>query len=284
MLAAPPPRHGIVTDDVPSVVGLIQSVTTEPPAFAVVPLSEAHAGAGWTETHVFISSDSLADAAPLVSDAAKRHRLGGLVVGIDEPEWFPQVLHRSGLRTQRKTLLHDPGDSAERRRLLHALHVDARDALVARVRVEGDTLVALTCALETLRVPFEAHPALRRLPESARRDVELSEMGHRLSWLGGRVEVDLDGLRYAVDPAYRAAVDLDATVQNAVYGAAVRALRLEHGLRQADVPGLSERQVRRVERDGTTSLDALRALADAHSLPLDAYLDALADRAAGLDL
>lgn len=284
MLATSPPRHGIVTDDVPSVVGLLQGVTEGPAWLPVVPLPEAHGGTGWTETLVVISADSLADAAPLVTSAAKRHHLSGLVVGIEDPEWFPQVLYESGLRTQRKTLLHDPGDDTERRRVLYALHIGAQDDLVARVRIEGDSLVVLTCALETLRVPFDAHPALRRLPASARPDVELSEMGHRLSWLGGGVEVDLDGLRYAIDPAYRAAVDFDTTVQNAGYGAAIRALRIERGLRQIDVPGLSARQVRRVERDGTTSLDALRALADAHDLPLDAYLDALADRAADIDL
>lgn len=284
MLATSPPRHGIVTDDVPAVVGLLRGVTAGLASFPVVALPEARGGTGWTDTLVFISADSLTDAAPLVSDAAKSHHLSGLVVGIEDPEWFPQILHQSGLRSQHRTLLHDPDDETERRRVLYARHIGAQDDLVARVRVEGDTLVALTCALETIRIPFDAHPALRRLPDSARRDVELSEMGDSLSWLGGRVEVDLDGLRYAVDPAYRAAVDLDTTVRNAAYGAAIRALRVEHELRQTDVPGLSERQVRRIERDGTTSLDALRALADAHGLPLDAYLGTLADRSADLDL
>jgi hypothetical protein len=203
------------------------------------------------------------------------------VIEMEEPEWFPQVLHDAGLRTVRKTLVHHPSD-AVRQRILAARTLGAEDDLVARVRVEGDVLVALTCGLDEVRVPFEAHSALRRLPASERPHVHLSDEGHRLSWLDGRVEVDLDGLRYAVDPDYAASVDLSTVFRGGTYGAAIREVRRAHGLRQSDVPGLSERQIRRIERDGTASFDALRALADAHQLGLNAYLDALADRAADL--
>lgn len=271
----------VVTDDVPAVAGLLQSAAPEAGASlpAVVPLDGAEGEPAAGDRLVFISSDSLAVAAPIVKDAARSHRLGGLVVGIEDPRWFPQALYQSGLRTVRNTLVHEPGDDAVRRRVLAAHLLDAQDALVARVRVRGDVLVVLTCGLDVLEVPFDAHPALRRLPDHERPRVHLSDVGHRLSWLDGQIEVDLDGLRYAVDPDYREAVAMTALFRGAVYGAAVRAVRREHRLRQTDVDGLSARQVRRIEQDGTTSLPALRALAAAHGLDTDAYLDLLAARA-----
>lgn len=280
MLAQTPYSFGVVSDDVSAVTGLLREIAVQPVLPPVVSIEDPDGAANLPETLVFISAASLRQAAPIVSEAARRHRLAGLIIGVEDARWYPQLLHSAGLRTVRNTLVHDLGDAAAQRRILNAHLLGAEDELVARVRVDGDTLVVLTCALEAVDVPFDAHPALRRLPRHERAHVHLSEQGDRISWLDGRIEVDLDGLRYATSEAYREASDLEATIRRAAYGDAIRALRTEKGLRQTDVHGFSERQVRRIERDGTTSLDALRALAAAHNLTLAAYLDALADRAA----
>ncbi len=289
MLAQTSYPFGIVSDDVSDVTSLLRDVATVPAVPSVFSVQEAAvreaSGAdGLESVLVFIASPSLPAAAPVVSSAAQRHRLNGLIVSIEDPRWYPQLLDRSGLRTVRNTLVHAPDDLPVRRRILNAHMIGAQHDLVARAQVEGDTLVALTCAFRTVEVPFDAHPALRRLPLRERSRFHLSKEGHRLSWLDGRIELDLDGLRYASDPQYRDAVDLQNAIQGGAYGDAVRSLRVQSGLRQVDVPGLSERQVRRVERDGTGSLDALRALAEAHKLPLTTYLDALAERVADLGL
>ena len=55
--------------------------------------------------------------------------------------------------------------------------------------------------------------------------------------------------------------------------------RHDHGLRQSDIPGLSERQVRRYEHGARVPLASLKLLAQAHGMELNGYLDELAKRA-----
>lgn len=66
---------------------------------------------------------------------------------------------------------------------------------------------------------------------------------------------------------------------NRRYGAAIRAFREERGLKQADVAGVTERHLRRVEHgEQSISKSTLAALAQAHAMPVDEYLQTLAAR------
>ena len=60
------------------------------------------------------------------------------------------------------------------------------------------------------------------------------------------------------------------------FGEAVAAFRKQCGLKQADIQGLSERQVRRIEKGERTKVDTLGILARSHGLSLKAYLDKIA--------
>ena len=63
---------------------------------------------------------------------------------------------------------------------------------------------------------------------------------------------------------------------NKVFGKAIATLRKQHKLRQSDIIGLRDRQVRRIEQgDGSTKVDTLGLFAKAHGMDLDAYLDAV---------
>ena len=59
--------------------------------------------------------------------------------------------------------------------------------------------------------------------------------------------------------------------------AAIARLRNEHGLKQTDIQGISERQLRRIARGGDVSVQSLKVLADAHGMKLDRYLHAIAE-------
>lgn len=61
------------------------------------------------------------------------------------------------------------------------------------------------------------------------------------------------------------------------FGEAVAAFRKQCGLKQADIHGLSERQVRRIEKGERTKVDTLGILARSHGLSLKAYLDKIAE-------
>jgi hypothetical protein len=63
---------------------------------------------------------------------------------------------------------------------------------------------------------------------------------------------------------------------NVRFGAAVTALRQRHALGQAQVSGLSERQVRRIEQGARPRPATQGALAESHGLSPAAHLDALA--------
>lgn len=65
---------------------------------------------------------------------------------------------------------------------------------------------------------------------------------------------------------------------NKTYGSASRKLRREKGLRQSDVPGLTARQVGRIESGHRATRSALQKLAAAHGLSVNEYLDDLAQR------
>lgn len=229
---------------------------------------------------VWISAASLPAAAPVVSDAASRHRLAGLLVQDEDPAWLPQLLRRANLRTLRNTFAHGPSDPDVPRRVLSAWRLGAQNDLIADARVVDSKLLVLSCAFEPFEVPFEAHPALARIPDEERSRFAVAEDGSLITWDAEphAIDLDLDALRYVIDAAFRETVDRERRLHAAAYGAAIRALRKERGVLQSDVDGLSERQVRRIEKEGTTSVDALQSLADAHGLPLNEYLDELAER------
>jgi hypothetical protein len=56
------------------------------------------------------------------------------------------------------------------------------------------------------------------------------------------------------------------------YGAAIAKLRTAKGLKQSEITGLSERQVRRIEKGEGTTYESLRRLAAAHQMDTSEYL------------
>ena len=82
-----------------------------------------------------------------------------------------------------------------------------------------------------------------------------------------------------VDPAKALAARQETQAFNEKYGAAIRAVRKAASLRQADIAGMTDRHLRRVELGQTPATKAtLQALADSHGLSLDDYLKELARR------
>jgi hypothetical protein len=150
---------------------------------------------------------------------------------------------------------------------------------MASAFVDGDKLIVWTCEPRRLLVPVSKIPALADMPAKDLNDFELSESGSRLHWNKGDVDLDLDNIRYYVDPEVRREHDRERREEAARYAGAIRAFREERGLKQTDIPGLTDRQVRRVEQGKSMPRSAtLRKLADAHGLSLDDYLKELAKR------
>ena len=171
------------------------------------------------------------------------------------------------------------GDSAPRR-LLTAWAHNAQDQLIAKATVSEDRLFVLSCALKQYEVAFDEMAALKCIPKTERPKLVVDEDGSYVYWPGPDIHIDLDAIRAAKDPKARAKALADKARHDTRYGAAIAKLRLAKGLKQSHIEGLSERQVRRIEKGAGTTAKALRLLAAAHRMNFDEYLRDVAEKAA----
>jgi hypothetical protein len=224
---------------------------------------------------VLIPASELPDVAEFVSIANRRHQLRALLVRDDvQPSSIPQMFERAGLRMMRNTVVYsDPGIP---RRVLAAWTRNAQEQLIAKASVSKDRLFVLSCELQQYEVAFDGMPSLKRIPVAERANFAVDEDGSYIHWPGPDIHLDLDAIRAAIDPQARARAEAARTVHGGRYGAAIAKLRLRMGLKQSEIKGLSERQVRRIEKGEGTTYEALRRLAAAHRMDLESYLGELA--------
>ena len=187
------------------------------------------------------------------------------------------MLDRANLRTLKNTLVHSGPELP--RRIMNAWRLGAQGQLVADASMIGNRLFVVDCGLGKVEIPFDALPALKQIPKEERNAFEIAADGSYIHWPASDIHLDLEAIRYAADPDWRKRADIARVRHDERLGAAIAAVRTAHGLRQSDIPGLSERQVRRIESGGRTKVSTLELLARAHGMDLDEYLDAVAGAA-----
>jgi hypothetical protein len=221
---------------------------------------------------VFISATRLVDFAEIISLSNKQNRLQALLVDSDiQPEWVPFMFKRAGLRTLRNMLVHHGG--ALPRRVLEAwIHGQQHDTIAAAT-VVADRLLVVSCGFDSHEIGFDAYPALQRIPLKERSQFEIEEDGVFLHWPNADVHLDLPDVRLALDPKRRKKAKLQRLAHDKAFGAAVRAVRQQHSIAQAAIPELSARHVRRIENGYIPGVEAIDALARAHGLDPDEYLE-----------
>jgi len=231
---------------------------------------------------VLASATGLPEIADIVRSANQKHHLRVLFIREDiDPNWLPQMFDRANLRVMRNTLVHT--NSVVPKRVINAWTMGAQEQLIADATVIGDRLLVLSCAMEKLEVPFDSLPALKRISIDERTNFTIDDDGSCLYWENADIHLDLDSFRYATDPQWKQKFESLKSKHNQVFGKAIATLRKQHNLRQSDIIGLSDRQVRRIEQgDGSTKVDTLRLFAKAHGMDLDDYLDAVADAIASV--
>jgi hypothetical protein len=229
--------------------------------------------------HLFVlcSALHLPQAAKFVSEMNREHRLQALFVRTDgDPALLPQMLERANLRLVRNMLVHS--DSRVPRRVLAAWQHNAQAELIANATVAEDRLIVVSCEPKTYEVGFDQMPALKKISRSDRCNFQISEDGSFIWWPSGDIHLDLDAIKSVVDPAWRRKSERLRRAHSREYGAAIAAVRREHGLKQTGVPGISERQLRRIEQSGAVSVRTLKQLAEAHGMTLDHFMNAVAGR------
>lgn len=136
-------------------------------------------------------------------------------------------------------------DLSEMKEILSA--PDREDLLIGAVADPVNEIVLLYRGnLQPLVVPyawFSRRPSAQR-PNF--RDLEITDHGQTLRL--GAYEASTDAILYAHDPAYRRAAKQRLVQRDSSFGGALRRLRLLKGVSRSDFPGLSEKQIARIER------------------------------------
>lgn len=142
----------------------------------------------------------------------------------------------------------------------------------------GETLVVVGPGLRRLEVPIAAIRAFHGEPAETLRRFEIDPDGSFLHWPDLDVHLGWDQCLQVVDPDELLKAKQRSGEFNKRYGAAIRRLREGAHLSQSAVPGIADRHLRRIERGETpATARALAALAKAHGMGPDTYMEKLAE-------
>lgn len=176
---------------------------------------------------------------------------------------------------RRLHLTLDP--EALRRLLIARLRRVPAEGIVDAYFVSGD-LVLVLGDLTIRSFPRSQVPGPGHWKEDDFAAFEIDPDGSFLRWPKLDLDLGVSSLLQAVDPMYLADVEIERLAREDV-GTALRELREAAGLRQEDVPGLSARQVRRLEKSTSRlTADAAEHFAEAIGVSLDQLLRDLGER------
>lgn len=162
-------------------------------------------------------------------------------------------------------------------RVCLALARDGTRGSIIYAYLTRDALVVRGPKNRVLHVPIDKIPALKKQPQKVLRHFEIDPDGSFLYWPDIDVHLGWSQLLQAVDPAELHKAQQRSTDFNQRYGAAVRRLREQAGLSQSEVAGLTDRQLRRIETgECRATSNALHALAKAHGVSVNAYMESVA--------
>ncbi|MBX9772523.1 MAG: DUF2442 domain-containing protein [Candidatus Obscuribacterales bacterium] len=227
--------------------------------------------------HIFVVTNTigLESLSNIIRQANDAHRLRAILIREEiNKNWVTRILERANLRTLRNLLVHSGFEVP--RRVLTAWKYEQEDKLIADAAVFGDCLLVLDCAMKTYEVPFKAIRGLKRIPKVQRDQFVITEEGSHIRWPKADVDLDIETIRSVLDPRTADQANARALMHNQWFGAAIAQLRKSHKLRQDEIPGISDRQLRRIESGEHASARSLEFLAAAHKMSLNNYLSHIA--------
>ena len=143
--------------------------------------------------------------------------------------------------------------------------------------IEGDELVLLSASFQRLKIPRSKLDRFLGTNSDKWLQFEMDEDGSFLYWPHADAHFGWKQLEQLVDPT-KSVQDQKKTDQfKRLYGHAIRAVRESAGLKQIEIDGLTDRQLRRIENgEQMASPKALESLAKAHKLDISDYMNRLA--------
>jgi hypothetical protein len=200
-------------------------------------------------------------------------------------EAIPSRIPRLHIRDAQRLHIAREGDkkgiSAIISRAIGGIAFGKRHTGIVDAWIEEDCLVVLFPAFDRLRVPLSKLAKRLGTDKDEIKAFEIDDDGSFLYWPHADVHLGPDHLRALVDPTSAITARQKSREFNREYGEAIRALRVEHGLKQTAVEGVTDRHLRRIEhgRLAVTS-GVLQSLAKAHGMDVSHYMAELAKRLA----
>ncbi len=111
---------------------------------------------------------------------------------------------------------------------------------------EGKTLALVRGNLATLVVPFSYFKASGDGTKPDFKKLSFTDYGMTVAL--GEYEASADGILYEFDPAYRQKLKKERLAKDKSFGAALRRLRLQRGLKRDGFPGIASKTIARIER------------------------------------
>ena len=194
------------------------------------------------------------------------------------------VIHL-GIRSEKRIYVADP-PSGQNPDLLRRAYIRRMDAaaqspngppLLLDAQITDGHLKVISTSFDRLEVALARISALAQQPPASIASFEIDEEGAYLYWPDADVHLGWEQLVQITNPAAALKAKQKSTLFNQRYGAAIRAVRETHGVDIKAVPGLSSRQLTRIESGECRMTSAAAAkLAKAHGMDPNQYLSHLA--------
>ena len=183
-----------------------------------------------------------------------------------------EAKHGAGKTHIRVALIHSLLE-----RLVSGLEADDQQQRIFDARAENGILRVVSPNFERLDIPIAKVPVLKNADACTLQDFEIDEDGAFIYWPELDVHLGWSQLHQLVNPEAALKASQKNQEFNKRYGKAVQKVREIAGLKPGDVPGLSEKQLGRIER-GQCRLtsNAIAALSKAHKLDPNEYMKKLA--------
>lgn len=178
--------------------------------------------------------------------------------------------------------LHISRDPGVVRRSVIALSRSAPWEGLIDAYVVSDLLCVLLGDMVEREFPRRELPQLRNASRKVFENFSIDSAGSFLYWPDLDLHIGASQMLQAVDPTYLADVEIERYTMASV-SQALQAMRVERDLRQTDIEGLSERHVRRLEKErARLTVDAAEKLARAFGQDLGGFLNELSERVVSL--
>ncbi len=164
------------------------------------------------------------------------------------------------------------------KRLVVALRRPAPWEGILDAYVLEDSLVLVLGDMSVREFPIKELPRVGRFAPRVLNNFNIDSAGSYLYWPDHDVHMGPSQMLQAVDPMYLADVEIRRyQIENV--SQALLDMRNARQLKQTEIPGLSERHVRRLEKEKVRlTVDAANRLANAFGLSLSGFFDDLSER------